>query len=82
MIEYLSNQGINIFKRSQDLNKFLVGKDVIRKEEKFYLTLTKYEDLMILEFYKGKPKNLKYKNDYITWLENNLPKPLKQGELF
>lgn len=66
MIEYLSNQGINIFKRSQDLNKFLVGKDVIRKEEKFYLTLTKYEDLMILEFYKGKPKNLKYKNDYIT----------------
>jgi hypothetical protein len=82
VVEYLQNQGIEKFKKTQDLNKYLLEKNVIKKEDKIYLPTEKYSNLLITEMYKGKPSGIKFNNDFISWIEKEiLSKPI-QGELF
>lgn len=83
VIDYLKEQGIEEFKRTQDLNKYLLEKNVIKKEEKIYLPLANFANLFLIEKYKGKVSGLKFKNEFISWIEKNLPNSgHKQGELF
>lgn len=82
VLEYLQNQGIEKFKKTQDLNKYLLEKNVIKKEDKIYLPTEKYSNLLITEMYKGKPSGIKFNNDFISWIEKEIfSKPI-QGELF
>ena len=82
VVEYLQNQGIEKFKKTQDLNKYLLEKNVIKKEDKIYLPQDKYSNLLMIEMYKSKPSGIKFNNDFISWIENEIfSKPI-QGELF
>jgi hypothetical protein len=83
VIEYLKEQGIEEFKRTQDLNKYLLEKNVNKKEEKIYLPLVNYDNLFLIEKYKGKISGLKFKSEFIAWLKKELSGTVyKQGELF
>ena len=82
VVEYLQNQGIEKFKKTQDLNKYLLEKNVIKKEDKIYLPTEKYSNLLITEMYKGKPSGIKFNNDFISWIEKEILSIPIQGELF
>ena len=78
----IQNQGIEKFKKTQDLNKFLLEKNIIKKEDKIYLPTEKYSNLLIIEIYKGKPSGIKFNNDFISWIEKEILSIPIQGELF
>ena len=82
IIDYLKSIGIETFKKTQELNKYLLENNIIKKEDKIYHPFEKYEDLFIIEQYKGKVKGVKFKNEFITWIEENIVKKPIQGELF
>jgi hypothetical protein len=72
VVNYLKEQGIDKFKRPQQLNKFLLDNLVIKKENKIYLPTEKYKDLFIIEKFRGKVKGIKFRNEFIEWIENRL----------
>jgi hypothetical protein len=71
VIEYLQNCGIEKFKRSQDLNKFLLSENLLIKEDKVYKPTSKKPNLFIIESYRGKATGIKFNNDFIDWIEKN-----------
>jgi len=75
IIQYLKNELIDIFQRTQDLNKYLVEKSIIKKEQNIYLPIDKYQELFIINKYKGKIQGIKFKNEFISWIEKNIDKP-------
>ncbi len=84
ILTYLPEEIKDFFKRPQDLNKFLVMKNILRKEKTIYLPTDKYSSLFIIEKYRGKTKGIKFKKEFIDWLkiefkDNHLP---KQATLF
>jgi len=70
VVEHLQNNGIEKFKRSQDLNKFLLTENLLIKEDKVYKPTSKKPDLFILELYRGKASGVKFNNDFIDWIES------------
>ena len=83
-IEYLKNEADNMFQKTQDLNKYLIQKLIIQKEDNIYLPTNKYKDLFIINKYHGKTKGIKFKNEFIYWIENYIKKNGKphQSSLF
>jgi len=71
VIAYLQDNGIEKYKRSQDLNKFLLTQNLLRKEGKIYQPTEKKPELFIIEKYRGKPSGVKFNNNFIDWIENN-----------
>lgn len=69
VVKHLQENGIKRYKRSQDLNKFLLSENLLTKEGTFYQPTDKNPDLFIIEMYKGKPHGVKFKNDFIDWIE-------------
>ncbi len=69
VVEYLQNNGIERFKRSQDLNKFLLAENLLKKEDKVYEPTSKKPDLFIVDSYRGKVSGVKFNNDFINWIE-------------
>jgi len=84
VIQYLKNEAEDIFQKTQDLNKYLIQKFVIEKYDKVYKPTNKYENLFIIDKYHGKTKGIKFKNEFISWIEKNLKeeKKLQQTSLF
>jgi len=84
VLNYLQNEIENIFKRTQDLNKFLLNKLIIKKENNIYLPTEQYQNLFIIEKYRGQIKGIKFKNEFIDWIENELKGEitLRQATLF
>lgn len=84
VIEYLKNEADNMFQKTQDLNKYLIQKLIIQKEDNIYLPTNKYKDLFIINKYHGKTKGIKFKNEFIYWIENYIKKNGKphQSSLF
>lgn len=84
VLTYLQNEIENTFKRTQELNKFLLNKLIIKKEGSVYLPMEKYQNLFIVEKYRGKTKGIKFKNEFIDWIENELKNQsyFKQQTLF
>ncbi len=72
VLKYLQNEIDNAFKRTQELNKYLLEKLIIRKENNIYLPMEQYQNLFIIEKYRGKTKGIKFKNEFIDWIENEL----------
>lgn len=84
VVEYLKNDPLNIFNKTQDLNKYLLETNVLIKENSIYSPTPKFENLFIIEIYRGKAKGVKFKNEFIDWIEEELKKSNTgtQGSLF
>ena len=82
VVEYLLDNGIENFKKTQDLNKYLLEENVIKKEDKIYLPQKDYENMIMIESYKGKKSGIKFKNEFISWIEKKISSIPQQGELF
>ncbi len=87
IITHLNEDLTDYFKRAQDLNKFLIDKSILIKEGNAFLPNQPYANLFIVKRLRGKNNNLRFKNEFIDWLEkeiksNNLNKSYIQRELF
>lgn len=84
VIRYLKNEAEDIFQKSQDLNKYLMQKLVIQKNDKIYIPTNKYKDLFIIDKYRGKTKGIKFKNEFISWIKTHIKEERKpqQASLF
>ena len=67
--------------RPRALNKFLIDKKIIEKQDEVYVPL-KNQDLFIIEKYRGKTSGIKFKNSFIDWLESMIDSKAKQVDLF
>ncbi len=74
VIKYLHESGIEAYKRSQDLNKFLLNEGLLTKDDNVYKPTAKNPDLFIVEMYRGKAKGVKFNNKFIDWIEKNTQK--------
>jgi len=84
VVQYLKDEVIEIFQKTQDLNKYLMQKLVIQKNDKIYMPTNKYENLFIIDKYHGKIKGIKFKNEFISWIEKHIKedRKLQQASLF
>ena len=84
VIQYLKDEAEVVFQKTQDLNKYLITKLVIQRDDKIYLPTNKYENLFIVDKYHGKTKGIKFRNEFISWIEKNIKeeKKLQQTSLF
>jgi predicted Rossmann fold nucleotide-binding protein DprA/Smf involved in DNA uptake len=65
----------NIFHRTQDLNRYLLQNSIIKKDNNVYQPMTKYEDLFIVDKYRGQVKGIKFRSEFLAWIkmQKNLP---------
>jgi len=85
VVQYLKDDvDDGFFEKTQDLNKYLIQKYILKKEEKIYTPMPDYENLFILDKYRGKIKGIKFKNEFIDWIEKDIKKErsLEQASLF
>jgi len=84
VVQYLKNEAEEIFKKTQDLNKYLMQKLVIQKDDKIYMPTNKYKNLFIIDKYRGKIKGIKFKNEFIDWIKKHIQEERKpqQASLF
>jgi len=62
----------NIFSRTQDLNKYLVQNSIIKKDDNVYQPMSQYEDLFIVDRYRGQVKGIKFRSEFLGWIEGSL----------
>ena len=62
----------NIFNRTQDLNRYLVQNSIIKKDDNIYQPMSKYEDLFIVNRYRGRVKGIKFRSEFLGWIEGSL----------
>ena len=67
VVQYLKN----IFYRTQDLNRYLVQNSIIKKESNAYLPMSGYENLFIVDRYRGQVKGIKFRHEFLGWIEGN-----------
>jgi len=72
VVQYLKDEVIDIFQRTQDLNKYLIENSIIKKDKNIYIPINGHEELFIIDKYRGKTKGIKFKNEFISWIENTL----------
>lgn len=83
VVQYLKDEVINTFQRTQDLNKFLIEESIIKKDHNIYTPVPGHEELFIIDKYRGKTKGIKFKNEFISWIEKKLSKSKSmQASLF
>jgi hypothetical protein len=83
VVQYLKDEVIDVFQRTQDLNKYLIEQSIIKKDKNIYTPTNGHEKLFIIDKYRGKVKGIKFKNEFILWIENNLNKSkYTQASLF
>ena len=71
IIEYLLEINITQFKNTRDLNKYLIEKKIIAKEESIYIPVMD-KNFFIIETYQGKVSGLKFTNEFIQWFEQEI----------
>lgn len=81
IVDYLNNEGKEYFKNTRALNKYLLDNKIIEKSEDIYTPL-KNKNLFIIENYRGKVSGLRFKNEFIDWIESTMNKPALQDGLF
>jgi hypothetical protein len=74
VVQYLQDEVINTFQRTQDLNKYLIEQSIVKKDHNIYTPVQGYEELFIIDKYRGKIKGIKFKNEFISWIEKKLSK--------
>ena len=81
VVDYLASEGKEFFKNTRALNKYLLDHKVIEKIEDIYVPL-KNQELFIIETYRGKTSGLRFRNEFIDWLESRMNTPIQQDGLF
>lgn len=71
IVEYLLAINITQFKNTRDLNKYLIEKKIIAKEESIYIPVMD-KKFFIIETYQGKVSGLKFTNEFIQWFEQEI----------
>jgi len=61
----------NIFNRTQDLNKYLIQNSIIKKDDNIYQPMSQYEDLFIIDRYRGRVKGIKFRSEFLRWIEGS-----------
>jgi hypothetical protein len=84
VVEYLQNEGEDFFQQTRSLNSCLLENQIIKKEAGIYSPMPKYENLFLIDKYRGKVKGIKFKNDFIEWVETWIKeiKPPQELSLF
>ena len=83
VVEYLKNEMDSIFHRTQDLNRWLVQNSIITKDNNVYHPMINYENLFIVDRYRGQVKGIKFHHEFLRWIEGNLKSDrILQGGLF
>lgn len=84
VVQHLKDKEEDFFQKTQDLNKYLLHELVIEKEDKTYKPTSKYKDLFIIDKYYGKIRGIKFKNEFISWIEKHIKEERKpqQSSLF
>ncbi|MCK4493157.1 MAG: hypothetical protein KAU26_03830 [Methylococcales bacterium] len=61
-----------------------MDKHIIKKENGGYLPMPKYENLFLIDEYRGKIKGIKFNNDFIKWVKKWVKeiKPPKELRIF
>jgi len=84
VLNHFKSETDKVFKRTQDLNKYLLNELILKQDNKIYTPTNKYEDLFIIERYKGKIRGVKFKKEFISWFKQYIKKDkkYKQANLF
>ena len=83
VVEYLRESNINHFKNTRELNKYLLEKNIIGKEDTVYVPIADNK-FFIVEIYQGKTAGLKFTNEFMQWFEVELKKSnnFQQDDMF
>lgn len=83
VVDFLKQGFCDFFTKTQDLNKYLLEHSVITKENGVYIPHKEYEQLFFVDKYRGKITGIRFKNEFIDWIETTLKKPSSfQASLF
>jgi hypothetical protein len=83
VVQYLKVGMDSIFHRTQDLNRYLVQNSIIKKDDNVYQPMSKYEDLFIVDRYRGRVRGIKFRSEFLGWIEGSLKSDrIVQGGLF
>lgn len=69
VVAYLGSEGKEYFVNTQKFNKYLIDKNVIEKVNGIYKPMSPYENLFIIDSYRGKERDVKFTNEFISQLE-------------
>jgi hypothetical protein len=72
VVKFLKDESIDKFQKTQDLYKYLIKQSIIKKDKNIYIPTNGHEELFIIDKYRGKIKGIKFKNEFISWIENTL----------
>lgn len=75
VVDFLKESFCDFFTKTQDLNKYLVQKAILTKDNGVYVPNQGYEDLFFIDKYRGKITGIRFKNEFIDWIESMLKKP-------
>ena len=83
VVNFLKESFCDFFTKTQDLNKYLLQKSILTKDNGVYVPSKGYEDLFFIDKYRGKITGIRFKNEFIEWIESMLKKPTGiQARLF
>jgi hypothetical protein len=61
----------------------LVQNAIIIKDANIYQPMSQYEDLFIVDRYRGRVKGIKFRSEFLGWIERSLKSDkMVQGGLF
>jgi len=61
----------------------LVQHSIIKKDNNVYQPMSKYEDLFIIDRYRGRVKGIKFRSEFLGWIEGSLKSDrMVEGGLF
>lgn len=82
VVEYLKSEGEEYFKNTKAFNKCLMDKKIIIKEDGIYKPMPEYEQLFIVDKFRGRVKGIRFKIEFIDWVEiwlKDIKPPEEQG---
>jgi hypothetical protein len=84
IVDYLKREGEDYFNNTQSLNKWLLERNIVKKHQKIYVPSGEYEDLFLVEKFRGRTTGIKFKNNFIGWIEDEIKdiKPPEQSSMF
>ncbi|MBD3843290.1 MAG: hypothetical protein IE909_15700 [Campylobacterales bacterium] len=84
VVEYLKREGENVFQHTRAFNKALIDHKVIKKEDGVYVPMPEYKELFMIDKNRGKVTGIRFKNEFINWVEKWVKKirPPEEQSLF
>jgi hypothetical protein len=70
VVQALKEKGEDFFQQTRSLNKQLLEHHIIRKEGNTYVPMPEYQDLFLVEQYRGRVRGIRFKDDFVAWADN------------